>query len=130
LIFIEIIAALVVFGFILVFAGNQAYLYDREFGHLTRTSTGFFFWLFLLGLYLFGIETAKETGISANIRILSLCYFLIVRGLFYLGIFQYLSIYKEYMNKRAIFIQEIRRHLFLSLGSVIAALAVSIPLSI
>lgn len=130
LIFIEIIAALVVFGLILVSTGNQAYLYDREFGHLTRTSPGFSFWLFLLGLYLFGIETAKETGISATSRIVSLCYFMIVIGLFYLGVFQYVSIYKEYMNNRAIFIQEIRRHLFLSLGSVIAALVVGIPLGI
>jgi osmoprotectant transport system permease protein len=105
----------------IVLSERAARQYDQALGHLTRVSLGYSFWLLVLAVYV--VLNQSVSAIRSRV----------VRGLFVYAVplavialiathrIEYISLMKEYENVRDIFVQEFRRHVFLSAGSVAVA---------
>jgi osmoprotectant transport system permease protein len=99
--------------------------------NIVRVSPGTSFWIVLvcLGLMLTDAITRLQPG--PGIRVLLLAIFVAIAGAtFASGILDHLSVMREYDVNATRFALEARRHVFLALGSVTAAVMVAVPIGI
>jgi len=98
---------------------------------IVRVSPGTGFWVVLvcLGLMLTDAVTRLRPGPGTRVLFLAL-FIAIAAAAFASGIFDHLSIMREYDVNATRFALEARRHVLLALGSVSAAVIVAVPLGI
>ncbi len=97
----------------------------------SRVSLSSGFWLMFLSWYiiLFGCRMQLKSHPKISFLITAIVPFAIILMLFS-GSFQSLSIYLEYLNRKATFLTELRQHLFLALGAVSGGVIVGIILGL
>ena len=96
-----------------------------------RVSLATGFWLLFLSWYiiLFGCRMQLKSHPRVAFLITAIVPAVIILMIF-LGSFQNLSIYLEYLNRKATFLKELQQHLFLALGAVSAGGVVGIMLGL
>jgi osmoprotectant transport system permease protein len=96
-----------------------------------RVAPGGGFWIVLVVLGLLATDALTRLKLGPAIRVAALVAFL-ASALLALGsgVFDDLSIMREYAVNAARFAQEARRHLLLALGSLLAAVVVALPLGV
>jgi osmoprotectant transport system permease protein len=98
---------------------------------VVRVAPGGGFWLVLVCLGLLATDAITRMRPGPALRVLLLALFFVVAGAALAhGTFDHLSIMREYAVNAARFWQEGRRHVGLSLGSLVAAVIVAVPLGI
>ena len=98
---------------------------------VVRIAPGAGFWVLLLSLGLMATDALTRLNLGPLIRVVSLALFVGAAALALAhGIFDHLSVMREYAVNAARFAHEIRQHLWLALGSLSAAVVVALPLGI
>jgi osmoprotectant transport system permease protein len=114
-------AAVAAAGNLLTPAGNK----------VVRVAPGSGFWLLLLALGLMATDAITRLRPRPAVRVLLLALFATVLGLALAhGVFDNLSVMREYAVNAERFAREARQHVWLALGSLAAALCVALPLGI
>lgn len=96
-----------------------------------RVSPGAGAWLALAVLGLLGTDALARMRLAPAVRVVVLI--LVAAGCwlaFRLGLFDALSVMREYANRAEVFAREARWHLVLSGGSVLAAVLIGLPLGV
>ncbi len=102
-------------------AGNQ----------VVRVAPGASFWVLLMALGLMATDAMTRMRLGPGARVLALICFFAVAGLaFAHGMFDNLSIMREYAVNADRFARELRQHVLLALGSLLAAVIVALPVGI
>lgn len=116
---------------ILFAAGHAAMLLTAGAGPAARASPGAAFWILLFCAAL-AIVNAMQALRSGPLSGLAIAAFICATAaaMADAGIFNALSIVREYQNKRDIFGAEIGRHCTLVLGSLLPALLLGVPLGV
>jgi osmoprotectant transport system permease protein len=122
----------------LVGLSTLAYLIGLAAAHLTpdgnsyaRVSPASGFWLLLAGLIVMATDAIARLKPKPATRVILLVLVLLVTGIVLAsGRWDDLSIIKEYGSRRDIFWTEAIRHLQLAFGSLLAAVAVGLPLGV
>jgi osmoprotectant transport system permease protein len=98
---------------------------------VVRVAPGGAFWVLLVCLGLMGTDAVTRMRPRAALRVLYLAVSLAVAGLaLRYGLFDHLSVMREYAINATRFWREARAHLLLAFGSLAAALVVALPLGI
>jgi osmoprotectant transport system permease protein len=98
---------------------------------VVRVSPGTGFWVLLLCLGLMATDAITRLRPGPGVRVLFLALFAAVAGgAFASGILDHLSVMREYEVNASRFALEARRHIFMALGSVAAAILVAVPVGI
>lgn len=96
-----------------------------------RIAPGAGYWVATLCLSLIATDAIARAKPGPVRRVVLLCLaFAVVAALFALGVFDHLSVMREYATNASTFWREVRTHLALSLGSVAVALALGLPLGV
>ncbi|MCX7831415.1 MAG: ABC transporter permease [Actinobacteria bacterium] len=119
-----------ILALVLTIVGNEASSFDKKFGEYTRVSFGYSFWIFLACIALLKKRIYNSIS-NQGVRFFTFCLVILVLVIPFLnGSLKEISIMKEYRNYIDTFNAEFRRHLFLSLGSVLAAIIIGVPLGV
>ena len=98
---------------------------------VVRVAPGGSFWVLLLALGLMATDAITRMRLGPGMRVLSLVLFIGVAVLALgHGVFDHLSIMREYEVNADRFAREARQHVLLALGSLAAAIIVALPLGI
>jgi osmoprotectant transport system permease protein len=98
---------------------------------VVRVAPGTGCWLLLCALGLLATDALTRLRPGPAVRVLCLLGFLVLAALaFASGIFDHLSIMREYAVNAGRFAREARQHLLLALGSLGAAVVVALPLGV
>lgn len=98
---------------------------------VVRIAPGGGFWILLIAVGLFATDAITRLRPGPAMRILLLAAFGAVSVVvFSSGVFDHLSIMREYSVNAERFSRELRQHVFLALGSLAAAIAIGLPLGI
>lgn len=98
---------------------------------VVRVSPGAAFWILLLCLGLVSTDAITRLRPGPGLRVLFLALFAAATGLVLAsGLLDHLSVMREYQVNSTVFAREARRHIFLALGSVSAAVLVAVPVGI
>jgi osmoprotectant transport system permease protein len=98
---------------------------------VVRVSPGTGFWVLLVCLGLMSTDAITRLRPGPGIRVLFLVLFAAALGAaFASGILDHLSVMREYEVNASRFAREARKHVFLALGSVTAAVIVAVPVGI
>jgi osmoprotectant transport system permease protein len=120
--------ALVVVALAAAAAGNAL---TPPGNHVVRVSPGGAFWIVSLCLGLMATDAITRMQPPPLARVLALAVFFVVAlAVLAHGTFDHLSIMREYAVNAARFAREARQHVWLALGSLLAALIVGLPLGI
>ena len=96
-----------------------------------RVAPGAGFWVLLIALGLMTTDAITRLRPGPAVRVLLLLLFTLAAGLaFAAGVFDHLSIMREYAVNSDRFAREARQHLLLAFGSLAAAVVVALPLGI
>jgi osmoprotectant transport system permease protein len=99
--------------------------------HVVRVAPGPAFWILLVCLGLLATDAITRMRPGPVLRVLSLALFLgAACAALALGMFDHLSVMREYAVNAARFAREARAHVWLALGSLLAAVIVGLPLGI
>lgn len=111
----------------LMLLGNEALRYDRVYGHLSRVSPGYSFWIFEIALIvLLKRLFTRNDDLKLKLPMLMLVASALLVPVF-AGDLTKISVAKEYFNNAEIFKNELKRHIFLSSGSVFIAILTGVP---
>jgi len=129
--FIKLIAGFIALAVLFVLIGQAA-------GHLTppdnnfaRVSPGAGFWLLVFAFALLVADALTRLKLRPWPRIgLLVLVGALLAGLLWAGLWNDLSILKEYASRAPAFWQEARTHLLLAFGSVVIAVIIGVPLGI
>jgi osmoprotectant transport system permease protein len=114
-------AAVATAGNLLTPAGNK----------VVRVAPGSGFWVLLIALGLMATDAITRLHPRPAVRVLMLMLFTAVVGMALThGVFDNLSVMREYAVNAERFAREARQHVWLALGSLAAALCVALPLGI
>ena len=98
---------------------------------VVRVAPGAGFWVLLVALGLMATDAITRLRPGPGMRVLLLAVFLAATGLVLAhGTFDHLSVMREYAVNASRFAHEARRHVWLAFGSLLAAVAVGVPLGI
>ncbi|HKD52786.1 MAG TPA: ABC transporter permease, partial [Steroidobacteraceae bacterium] len=98
---------------------------------VVRVAAGPAFWILLVCLGLMATDAITRMRPGPAMRVLSLALFFAVAGAALAhGTFDNLSVMREYAVNAARFWQEARRHIWLSVGSLLAAVLAGVPLGV
>ncbi len=98
---------------------------------VVRVAAGSGFWVLLLALGLLATDAITRLRPRPIARVLMLALFIAITGLALAhGVFDNLSVMREYAVNSDRFAHEARRHVALALGSLLAAVIVALPLGI
>ncbi|MGH8267023.1 MAG: ABC transporter permease [Steroidobacteraceae bacterium] len=98
---------------------------------VVRIAPGAGWWVLLVALGLMATDAITRMRPGPGLRVLFLALFLALAGLaLWHGTFDHLSVMREYAVNAARFAREARQHVLLALGSLAAAVIVSLPLGI
>ncbi len=98
---------------------------------IVRVAPGAAFWIVLIAIGLLATDAITRLRPGPGLRVLLLSLFgLVACAALASGIFDNLSIMREYAVNATRFAREARQHVLLALGSLIAAVAVGLPLGI
>jgi osmoprotectant transport system permease protein len=98
---------------------------------VVRVAAGAGFWIVLVCLGLMATDAITRMRPGPAVRVLALALLFVVAGAALAhGTFDNLSVMREYSVNAARFWQEARRHLWLSVGSLLAAVLAGVPLGV
>jgi osmoprotectant transport system permease protein len=98
---------------------------------VVRVAPGAGFWMLLVSLGLIATDAITRMHPGPGLRVLLLALFVAIAGLALAhGTFDNLSVLREYAVNADRFASEVRRHVWLALGSLAAAVVVALPLGI
>jgi osmoprotectant transport system permease protein len=98
---------------------------------VVRVSPGAAFWVLLVCVGLMATDAITRMRPRPAVRVLALALFFVVAGAALAhGTFDHLSVMREYAVNAARFARESRQHVWLALGSLLAAVIVGLPLGI
>jgi len=98
---------------------------------VVRVSPGTGFWMVLMCLGLMATDAITRLRPGPGLRVLFLMLFAAAAAwAFASGVFDHLSVMREYEVNASRFARETRQHVYLALGSVIAAVLIAVPLGI
>ena len=98
---------------------------------IVRIAPGAGFWVLLLSLGLMAADAITRLQPGPLLRVVSLALFVSVALLALAsGSFDHLSVMREYAVNATRFAHELRQHLWLALGSLVAAVIVALPLGV
>lgn len=98
---------------------------------VVRVAPGSGFWVLLISLGLLATDAITRLRPGPGRRVLWLVLFIAVATLsFALGTFDHLSVMREYAVNATRFARELRQHVWLAFGSLLAALVVALPMGI
>jgi osmoprotectant transport system permease protein len=118
---IVVAAAVATAGNLLTPAGNK----------VVRVAPGAGFWVLLVAVGLMATDAITRLRPRPIVRVLMLALFGAITGLaLALGVFDHLSVMREYAVNAGRFAHEARQHVWLALGSLGAAVIVALPLGI
>ena len=118
---IVVAAAVATVGNLLTPAGNK----------VVRVAPGAGFWVLLVAVGLMATDAITRLRPRPIVRVLMLALFGAITGLaLALGVFDHLSVMREYAVNAGRFAHEARQHVWLALGSLGAAVIVALPLGI
>src|SRR5262249_17432833 len=96
-----------------------------------RVAAGPAFWVLLVCLGLMATDALTRMGPGPAVRVVSVALFFLLAGAALAhGTFDNLSVMREYAVNAARFWQEARRHIWLSVGSLLAAVLAGVPLGV
>jgi osmoprotectant transport system permease protein len=99
--------------------------------HVVRVAPGAAFWVLLVCLGLMATDAITRMRPGPGLRVLFLGLFFAIAGAALAhGTFDHLSVMREYAVNASRFAHEARRHVWLAFGSLLAAVAVGVPLGI
>lgn len=109
-------------------AGNAL---TPEGNKVVRVAPGAGFWVLLVSLGLLALDAITRLHPGPLLRVLSLALFIGIAGFALAhGTFDHLSVMREYAVNATRFARELRQHLWLTLGSLAAAVIVALPVGI
>ena len=98
---------------------------------IVRVSPGAGFWALLLAVGLLSTDAIARLRLGPGMRVLGLAAFGIAAAtVFHAGLFDHLSIMREYVGNASRFAREARQHVLLALGSLTAAVVVALPIGV
>jgi osmoprotectant transport system permease protein len=98
---------------------------------VVRVSPGGAFWVLLIALGLLATDALTRLRLRPWLRVLCLVAFLaVVVAALASGVFDHLSIMREYAVNASRFAREAQRHVWLAFGSLLAAVLVGLPLGV
>ncbi len=98
---------------------------------IVRISPGAGCWALLLAAGLLSTDAIARLGPGPAMRVFGLVLFGVVTAVaFHAGLFDHLSIMREYVGNASRFAREARQHVLLALGSLTAAVIVALPVGI
>lgn len=128
---LKLVAALSTTALLLVMLGLSATHLTPEGQPYARVAPGAGFWVLLFALALFVTDAATRLRPSPLLRLVGLLFLAaFLAGLLLSGIWNDLSVLKEYAGRAGAFWQEARTHLVLALGSVAIATVLGVPIGI
>ena len=128
---LRLIIALAGLAAVAVAIATAADLLTPAGNRIVRVSPGAGFWTVLLAVGLLSTDAIARLRPGPGIRVVGLAAFAIVTALaFHAGLFDHLSIMREYVGNASRFARESRQHVLLALGSLTAAVIVALPLGV
>ena len=128
---VRLLVALVGLAAVAVAIATAADLLTPAGNRIVRISPGAGFWALLLAVGLLSTDAIARLRPGAGMRVLGLAAFLIVAvAAFHAGLFDHLSIMREYIGNASRFAREARQHVLLALGSLTAAVIVALPIGV
>jgi len=125
------VLAMLLILLVLEAAGVAAATLDASGGPVARTAPGAGFWLSILCAALIVADSLHRSKASPMAGLLlAAAVALAIAAMAAAGLFDALSIAKEYQQRRAIFAAELERHCLLAGAAVAAALLVGVPLGV
>ena len=98
---------------------------------IVRVAPGSGFWVLIISLGLMATDSITRLRPGPGLRVLFLALFVLTAGIaFAHGTFDNLSVMREYAVNADRFAREVRQHAWLSLGSLLAAVIVAVPIGI
>lgn len=127
----RLVAALIGLVFILLALAAGCDALTPAGNKVVRVAPGAGFWVLLIALGLMATDAITRMHLRPRARVLSLIGFFLVAGLaLRLGLFDDVSIMREYAVNADRFAREAQRHIWLALGSLTAAVFVALPIGI
>ena len=128
---IRLAAALVGIVAVALAAAAAADALTPSGNRVVRVAPGGAFWVLLVCLGLLATDAITRMRPGAGVRVLLLALFFTVAGLTLAhGTFDHLSVMREYAVNAERFTREARQHVWLALGSLLAAVVVALPVGI
>jgi osmoprotectant transport system permease protein len=128
---LRLAAALVGVALVAAAVATAANLLTPADNKVVRVAPGSGFWVLLLALGLMATDAITRLQPRPAVRVLLLVLFAAVAGVALAhGVFDNLSVMREYAVNAERFAREARQHVWLALGSLAAALCVALPLGI
>ena len=120
-----------ILAFLFVLIGLSGTHLTPEGDRLARVSPASGFWLLVFAFGLLVTDALSRLAAGPLIRLLLLAgFYLLLGGGLTIGLWDDLSLMKEYANRAASFWNEGRSHLLLAVGSVAAAILTGVPIGI
>jgi osmoprotectant transport system permease protein len=128
---LRLAAALVGVALVAAAVATAANLLTPADNKVVRVAPGSGFWVLLLALGLMATDAITRLQPRPAVRVLLVVLFAAVAGVALAhGVFDNLSVMREYAVNAERFAREARQHVWLALGSLAAALCVALPLGI
>ena len=128
---VRLLAALVGLAAVALAVASAADALTPPGNRIVRIAPGVGCWVFLLALALIATDALARLRPGPKLRVLSLALTAaILYTAFACGLFDHLSIMREYATNAGTFAREARQHLLLALGSLGAAVLVGLPLGV
>lgn len=120
-----------ILAFLFVLIGLSGTHLTPEDDRLARISPASGFWLLVFAFGLLVTDALSRLAVGSLLRILLLAgFYLVLGGALTFGLWDDLSLMKEYSNRAASFWNEGRAHLLLAIGSMVAAIVTGLPIGI
>jgi len=128
---IRLLVALLGLAALAVAIATAADLLTPEGNRIVRISPGAGFWALLLAVGLLSTDAIARLRPGPGTRVLGLAAFgILAAWVFHAGLFDHLSIMREYIGNASRFARESRQHVLLALGSLTAAVVVALPIGV
>lgn len=128
---VRLIVALLALVAVLVAVAAAADALTPEGNRMVRIAPGSGFWLLFLSVGLFTTDAIARLNPGPGVRVLGLLAVgLLAWAAFSSGLFDHLSIMREYAGNASRFGREARQHVLLALGSLTSAVVVALPLGV
>jgi len=126
---VRLIAALVGVTVVLLAVAQAGNVLTPVGNKVVRVAPGSGFWILLLAIGLIATDAITRMRPGPGLRVLFLFVFLVTVGLtFAHGTFDNLSVMREYAVNADRFAAEARKHVYLALGSLVAAVIIALPI--
>ena len=128
---LRLLVALLGLAAVAVAIATAADLLTPAGNRIVRISPGAGFWALLLAVGLLSTDAIARLRPGPGMRVLGLAAFgIVAAAAFHAGLFDHLSIMREYIGNASRFARESRQHVLLALGSLTAAVIVALPIGI